>query len=542
MPIIDLGQQERRKATAIASVAIVGAGAAGLTLAWRLAKAGVMVCLVESGVEQSHPDFEDLNRIVHWGSYSGATTGRFRGLGGTTPHWAGGLIPIRSHEIGPRPYLSVDGWPLSMADLEAHQPELDRFFGLSDSSYEEDLLETLDRKAVFPRGHPDFSVRWLKMLSLRKRNFRNIGQELAKRDNVQIWAGATVTGFELEPLDGRVSALEAVGFGDHSLTVRADLFVIAAGTIETTRLLLLLDRASENHAFVRCGVLGRYFQDHLDVSVGRLRPRDVAGTTRLFGTRFTAEGRRRMHLELTPEAQREDRVAGAFAHVESDVRSNLVVGTLAKLRRQAGFSFTLADVGALVGGSGEATRFAYWWLFERTVLLPQQTDLDLRICCEQLPNSNNRISLSNETDRLGVPRALLDWHPTQVEERTLRACVTRLKSYWKNTGIERMCAVEWHPEITDPDKRLIDKASDWFHPSGSTRMGTRASSSVVGPDLFCHDVPNLCVVSASTFPSAGVSNPTLTIMRLALRCAYTILEQLTYSGRHKSRHQMQIRL
>ena len=57
------------------------------------------------------------------------------------------------------------------------------------------------------------------------------------------------------------------------------------------------------------------------------------------------------------------------------------------------------------------------------------------------------------------------------------------------------------------------------HAYGGTRMGDDPATSVVDRFGFAHDVPNLAVVGASTFPTAGGLNPTLTLQALALRTA-----------------------
>jgi choline dehydrogenase-like flavoprotein len=58
-------------------------------------------------------------------------------------------------------------------------------------------------------------------------------------------------------------------------------------------------------------------------------------------------------------------------------------------------------------------------------------------------------------------------------------------------------------------------------------MGLDPSESVVGPDLRTHNVENLSVASASTFPTAGSANPTYTIIQLALRAADAISKRLS---------------
>ena len=57
------------------------------------------------------------------------------------------------------------------------------------------------------------------------------------------------------------------------------------------------------------------------------------------------------------------------------------------------------------------------------------------------------------------------------------------------------------------------------HAFGGTRMGDDVATSVVDGWGVSHEVPNLVVVGASTFPTAGGRNPTETVWALAWRTA-----------------------
>lgn len=48
-------------------------------------------------------------------------------------------------------------------------------------------------------------------------------------------------------------------------------------------------------------------------------------------------------------------------------------------------------------------------------------------------------------------------------------------------------------------------------------MGDDRKTSVVNQWGATHDIPNLYVMDASTFPTSGATNPTATIMAVALR-------------------------
>ena len=56
-------------------------------------------------------------------------------------------------------------------------------------------------------------------------------------------------------------------------------------------------------------------------------------------------------------------------------------------------------------------------------------------------------------------------------------------------------------------------------------MGEDAATSVVDADGFAHEVPNLCVLGASTFPSAAGHNPTLTVQAHAWRASRHLVER-----------------
>ncbi len=65
-----------------------------------------------------------------------------------------------------------------------------------------------------------------------------------------------------------------------------------------------------------------------------------------------------------------------------------------------------------------------------------------------------------------------------------------------------------------------------YHQMGSCRMGTDPSSSAVGPDNESHEVTNLFVADASTFPTASGVNPMISIYGIAHRAARKIAARL----------------
>ena len=70
------------------------------------------------------------------------------------------------------------------------------------------------------------------------------------------------------------------------------------------------------------------------------------------------------------------------------------------------------------------------------------------------------------------------------------------------------------------------RLSQAAHQIGTHRMGRDGRTSVVDPDLRCHDIPNLYLVGAGAFVTSTPSPPTLTIVALAIRAAEHIANGL----------------
>ena len=66
-----------------------------------------------------------------------------------------------------------------------------------------------------------------------------------------------------------------------------------------------------------------------------------------------------------------------------------------------------------------------------------------------------------------------------------------------------------------------------YHHMGTTRMGSNVNESVVDQDCKYHQLNNLYIAGSSVFPTSGSTNPTLTIVALALRLAETLKNKMS---------------
>lgn len=496
-----------------ADVHVVGGGIAGLLAATRLAKAGRKVIVTESGGLHQEAETHDLNEVVHLAStYQGAEHGRFRCLGGTSTRWGGAMIPFLPSDLVGE---GARTWPVTLGEIAPYREEVEAIFQLPPGPYDRpDLAAPLNGQ---PPTHLPRLAKWP---SFPRRNVARL-LEAAIRDPAgpEIWLNATATAFRLGA-DGRLEAVHAEAPDGSTLAIRARETIIAAGAIESTRLLLLADRQHDGRLFAPHDILGRYFHDHLSVRVGTVVPTDRRAMNRLAGFRFEGGGMRNLRFEPAETPAVRARVPAGFAHIvigsEKGGGFDLLRDLLRQLQKRK--PPRPATLLGLAGALPWLARALWWRQVEGRLLYPPRAVLELHMVIEQVPQAANRVSLSDtRVDRYGQPLAAIDWSVGPVDAANLAAATTAFASFWGGSTLSRLGSLALMEEAAAA--AALTEGGGIYHPGGSTRMGTRPADGVVDRDLRSFAVPNLTVVSTSTFPSGGGANPTMTMMMFALRAA-----------------------
>lgn len=124
---------------------------------------------------------------------------------------------------------------------------------------------------------------------------------------------------------------------------------------------------------------------------------------------------------------------------------------------------------------------------------------------EDLPEESNQVVLSQDlTDSDGLPAPQIKYKVNENSTKLLDFNIARcLESVQAGGAVETL--------VSTPVRE-----SGW-HLIGTTVMGDDRKTSVVNQWGATHDIPNLYVMDASTFPTSGATNPTATIMAVALR-------------------------
>ncbi|WP_437915867.1 GMC family oxidoreductase [Sorangium sp. So ce302] len=329
------------------------------------------------------------------------------------------------------------------------------------------------------------------------------GKTLAKAletGRVDLMVQAVASKVVIDPESGRVTALEVKVYKDpqssehETVTVKGKIFVLAAGAIETPRLMLASGVRSSS------GLMGRNLMDHSYLLSWGLMP-EVCGTTR--GTSCTGG-----IIDLR---------TGPFR------------------RSQAAFSVDIHN-----DGWGWATGSPFTDLAElvdqhnhfgdelrRGLVDRISRQLLFAFMLEVLPSESNRVTVDPRyTDRLGNMRPVVSF---TVPEYTMRGAAYARQ--FARTMFARLGVVDF--SRYDPgDYGYVAYEGEGYairggnHLAGTHIMGSDKRTSVVDTDQRSWDHENLYLVGAGSMPSVGTANVTLTLAALCYRSTRAMLKQL----------------
>jgi choline dehydrogenase-like flavoprotein len=502
-------------------ICVIGGGIAGILLASRLGQSGRNVHLLEAGGLEFEERSQNLYRIDMAGEpHSGVQEGRFRTFGGSSTRWGGQLLPFTEDVLHPDSRLGMPVWPIQLTDLEPYYHEVQKVMGVSPCPFSDELLKEF--KCKLPFQSPRIRLRFSKCAPFARRNLSmTLGKQCLASSTVTVFTHANALSINLNEHGDVVLSVTAANYGGVRYKFSAKQFVICTGAIEASRLLLASTKVCPEGVGNSRGQVGRYFHDHVEVRAAEIDSEDRKRMLRAFAP-FVRNGTTyRAKLEATEKLRIEKGLLSVSAQpvIEEPEGSGVDVmrGVLRGIQKGRLNHEVRKNMLRLPSASREIVNLAIAAKLRKRRFVSKTACVALDIDVEQRPDCESRIHLSEEKDALGMRKAILDWRISCDERETIRRYVQELDTLFRKHGLAN---IRWTPQArNDGDCWESTDRRDTFHMMGGTRMGADPSDSVVDPSLKVHGVRNLSIASCSVFPSGGSSNPTFTMMALALRLA-----------------------
>jgi len=504
-----------------ADLCIVGAGAAGITLAREFANSGIKVALLESGTMEFDPETQDLYQGAETGRpYLDLTTCRLRYFGGTTNHWGGWCLPLDPVDFEAREGLPYRGWPFGRAALDPFYRRAHPICQIGAFDYDPFHWDVKGDRVPPPFTGPHFICKTLQQ-SPPTRFAAVYGPELRAAPNISVYLGANLLRFEAGA-DGATVREAAVGtLGGGRFAVTARKFVLAAGGVENARLLLLSNAQRPRGLGNDNDLVGRFFMVHLEYGSAVIAVTDPY-TYMEFNRPWRADAPTRPFVGLSDDTMRQKRLANTritWGYQMKPLPKGLdALLRLAGKEKRAPGSGPAGDVLSVVRDLDSLA--GYGW---NRVALHHGSPVDsvtVRCHSEQMPNPDSRVTLGGERDALGCNRVALDWRLTEADKRMVNETHALLATEVGRTGFGRLRYLLGDDLTSWPEELRGNE-----HQMGTTRMHSDPKQGVVDPQCRVHGVENLYVAGSSVFPTSGAANPTLTILALTLRLADHLKER-----------------
>jgi len=513
---IDLVQHAARPDPFRAQVCIIGAGIAGLTLAHRLAVQGIDVALLEAGGLTLTDASRSLFTQAHLSGepHAGTHQGRFRAYGGASLRWGGQLLPMPAKETA---------WPIPATTLEPYYGAAENLLAVDDLSYAAQPFFTAAKipTPTLLTQLPHIEPRLSKWASHSHRNMAaTVGRELLANPRTTVYLNAQATELLLHPTRSHIEAVLVRTLSGQTFRFEATHFVLAAGTVETSRLLLASRSVAPEGVANQHDQVGRHFHDHLTVPAATLTNPARDYLLRELRPWFIGRTQHSLKLEATPTLCNKLNLNPVLAHIvftDPDDSAHAIARDLFNARQRGDLLATFnKHLGRLPAAVVEIARLVVEAKLHHRRHITAQTTVSLRLNAAQDTPATSRITLSDDQDAFGFPQPLVDWRITANEHTTFRAFATHLRSRLEAIGL--WDGMQWNSDLFTPSVP-IHGIEDARHAMGGACMGTNPQTSVTDTNLQVHGLANLHIASAATFPTGSPQLITLPLMALTLRLA-----------------------
>jgi choline dehydrogenase-like flavoprotein len=490
-------------------VCIVGTGIGGGTLVEQLGKRKARFVVVEAGA----PRKSDSVGMDNVGRQFVMPVTRSIELGGTSNLWHGVLSPLDRADFETRPWVPLSGWPVSLDELMPHYHAASALMGVEHFEYfdEKSIPEVFAQQMAampFDRAILENKLFQQRLDIMR---FKKVVRRVVGESEDRHCLYNTVA-LELEPGERRssVGQLFARTTGGREIRVRAKTFILAAGALETPRLLLNSRKMGERGAGNHNDQVGRYLMDHPMGNLLQIRFKQPLRAPLYSDTKSSPAMKIKTGLLFTPAIQKREGLPNHCFYI----RPSFVEGINDESERIKLSLLTLRDSRMTMGDfmrvlthpNVVAQVLAY-----KTWLRVTYKFGDLFFLTEQVPNPDSRVSLSDRKDAFGYPMARVDWKVTSADLESMQRCFRVLTTEAFSSEHFSFTHKAW------TDTGWEERYSSAAHHVGTARMAPNDRTGVVDASLRVFGVDNLYVCDGSVFATAGNVNNSLTISALAIR-------------------------
>lgn len=494
---------------------IIGAGAAGISIAREFIGTPYKVILLESGGFDYDEETQSLYEGKNIGlPYFSLDQARLRFFGGATNHWQGMCAPLDPIDFEKRDWIPYSGWPISWSDLDPYYSRAQKVCELGPYRYDMEFWEQQERDLNKLPLDPSTISYKIFQYSPPTRFGQVYRESLLAANNIVLWTYANVTAIETTTNAARVTGLRIKCLNGKEHQVLSRYYVLACGAIENARLLLVSNQIEHQGLGNRHDLVGRFFMEHIHVGSARLL------VSASFPLQYVADigFQEKVHLRVSEQLQRKRKLLNcAFDLYATDIfQADYFDYSQHKVSKEE-IKLYLSALQTLKDNFCVDKRDRLQSLDDP--IRVGTRELIVFAALEQVPNPASRVTLDREKDKLGIHKSQLDWRFTDLERRTIEEATYLMGYEIGRSQLGRLQIFDWLTQETHAWPQFPEVLRGGYHHMGTTRMSDNPKTGVVNSNCQVYGVSNLYIAGSSVYPTAGTANPTLTLVALAIRLA-----------------------
>lgn len=507
-----------------AQVCIIGSGPAGGIVAAKLAKENVDVLLLEAGGDLPNYSCESISKTNLFSDVSDMRFGWSWQFGGSSNLWAGRSCPLEEVDFEKRSWVPDSGWPFKAEELTPYYRQAADVLGIPGFEYFS-TLDELDAKqsrltslAQDNNGLEAKCFQWAKEPFIVSDYLRTIEKDCP---TLRILLNATVSRLQEKSDGSSIESVQITKPDGTTVTVKAQQFVVAAGGIETPRLLLNSNEVRPAGIGNDYDTVGRYFSIHPKADMAALILNESVPTSHaFFMDRPLGVGSFRYGLGFSKKEQERLELLNHYVQLSPllEYQANQAFEVMKKTKI---LNNALIDRSKLVQGFLPGLgKIVYEAMGRIAKFQPRSKKFILRGFLDQYPERENRIMLSSDKKEDGTQQVDIQWRFSDKDKESVMRFFSHFDKMVRKYNIGQV-------EFSG-----LEKLDDWplvcihSHFMGTTRMGEDKKTSVTDKNARVHSSKNLYLAGPSLFPAYGYANPFLTITALSLRLGDHLLKQI----------------
>ena len=474
-------------------ILIIGCGTTAIYIAEKLKQSNKKIIIVEKGNLHNYQKKKITKRNENYLDHNGFKKNISIGVGGNSTLWGGQLVEFERQDF------TKCFWGFDYSEAKKLYKKVFDFFGVKKIK-ENDFLNFTNQKKLKKKNIQSFYTQWLQQPNFKKLFFNNL-----KDNNHQIFLNTEISNFKFNK---KTCEYVEIRSKKNLKKIYPKAIVLCAGTFGNIEIMLQHKAKSpwKNNKFI-----GKYFQDHIGLFIGKLKIKNKKIFDDLFLNGFITKDK------YQPKIKSQYNLKNFNYGISGEIKTSDKKDNANEILKDFFYNIKFTKIFDLI----KITKYLkinlvkkiFYFIIHKKILFSNYSDLTFYVQCEQKPNILSKVFFNQSKKK---KKLSLNWNISGEEISIIKRFVKDVNLYFETNNICQIDCKKFDKMNLNTFKKKI---RDTNHPSGGLIISKNKDKGVVDKNLKVWNTSNIFVNGSVTFPCSSHANITLTSLALSERLA-----------------------